>query len=777
MTQRKVPTVARFQPRDADGRIDRLQENVDSAPRLAHPGTLRERQRKVQRHARLTFVLLMLGCVLLAAAAGATGLLFIAKPIDLVRDELVRLVMARSGRELVIAGAATLSISSNAEVSMSDVSLSSPLDMGGAPTIAMRGLEAHVRLWPLLFRKVVVERLVLRQPVIDLRVDGHGRKSWDFADAAGRHNKSMWPPPAATMPAALNSLPQEVRDFVRASSQTPSAEVAPSPRPEDLELNDVRIVDGVVHYSDAHAGKEQDIQQLDARVTLKNNDSPLEIQGNLLWQGETVSFSSQFSPLRAPGEAKIAKLILKLSAPAFEAAYEGDLALRDLALVDGRITLRSSSVQKLLSWTNGVPAPALGPLEVSARVQSSPSGFALSEMTAALAGTTATGMVTIERAGARPYVKGAIKFSEIDVGRLISALADATAPSSSATAAPVGPAPQQESPRSIEDLVRQQVPASGMAEVRRITGQAGSSKALLDFSWFGGAVVDLSLGFDRLRYGDFRAENGRLTLVNKDLVTRVTIEECQIYEGRGRGIVTFRASPSKSVAIEANLAADGVSVLPLLKDAAGYDWLAGKGNLSLAIAGQGPSLRNNFDSLDGKAEVVMTEGAIVGFNIPLMIHAIGQGRLSGFDRFATEKTNFSELAASFAINNGIVRNQDLRILGSSVRLTGAGLFNLPLRQLDYTIKLKPVANITEEGGAKLAAVEIPVRIHGSFDKPAIVPDLQQVLKDPSQALGVIKELGNSLKGSNVEEAIKGLIAGDSEQKAKARDLLKQLLNR
>jgi AsmA protein len=733
----------------------------------------------VQRQARFRFVLLMLGCVLLAAAAGASGLLFIAKPIDLVRDELVRLVMARTGRELVIAGGATLSISSNVKVSMSDVSLSSPPDIGGAPTIAMRELEAHVRFWPLLFRKVMVERLVLRQPVIDLRVDSQGRKSWDFADAAGRHNKSMWPPPATTMPSALNSLPKEVRDFVRASSQLdkPSTELAPSPRPEYLELDDVRIVDGVVHYSDAHAGKEQDVQQLDAKVTLKNNESPLEIQGNLAWQGETVSFSSQFSLPRAPGEAKVAKLIMKLSAPAVEAAYEGDLALRDLALVDGRITLRSASVQSLLSWISGVPAPALGPLEFSARVQSSPTGLALSEMTAALAGTTTTGMVTIERAEARPYVKGEIKFSEIDVGRLISAFADAAAPSNSATLAPVGPPPQLESPRSIEDLVRQEVPASGIAQVRGFSERAGSSKALLDFSWFGVADADLRLGFDRLRYGDVKAESGRLTLVNKDRVTRVTIEECQIYEGRGRGIVTFEASPSKSVAIEVNLAADGVSVLPLLKDAAGYDWLAGKGNLRLAIAGQGPSLRNNLDSLDGKAEVAMPEGAIVGFNIPLIISAIGQGRLTGFDRVDTEKTNFSELAASFAINNGVVRNQDLRILGSSVRLTGAGLFNLPLRQLDYTIKLKPVANLTEEGGTKLAAVEIPVRIHGSFEKPAIVPDLRPVLKDPRQALGVIKEIGNSLKGSNVEEAIKGLIAGDSEQKAKARDLLKQLLNR
>jgi AsmA protein len=109
------------------------------------------------------------------------------------------------------------------------------------------------------------------------------------------------------------------------------------------------------------------------------------------------------------------------------------------------------------------------------------------------------------------------------------------------------------------------------------------------------------------------------------------------------------------------------------------------------------------------------------------------------------------------------------------RLTGAGLFNLPLRQLE--IMLKPVANLTEEGGARLAAVEIPVRIHGSFDKPAFVPDLRAVLKDRSRALGIIKEFGNTLKGSNVEEVINGLIAGNSEQKGKARDLLKRFLKR
>jgi hypothetical protein len=66
------------------------------------------------------------------------------------------------------------------------------------------------------------------------------------------------------------------------------------------------------------------------------------------------------------------------------------------------------------------------------------------------------------------------------------------------------------------------------------------------------------LAFDRLDYGNVKADSGRLTLVNKDRVARVTIERARYT--KAAGIITF-----DSTTIEANLAADGVSVLPLLR--------------------------------------------------------------------------------------------------------------------------------------------------------------------------------------------------------------------
>ena len=71
-------------------------------------------------------------------------------------------------------------------------------DMGGAPTLAVQTLEAELGLMSLFTRQAGVKRLVLTRPVIELRVDAQGRRSWDFALAAPDRRGSRNRPRAAT---------------------------------------------------------------------------------------------------------------------------------------------------------------------------------------------------------------------------------------------------------------------------------------------------------------------------------------------------------------------------------------------------------------------------------------------------------------------------------------------------------------------------------------------------------------------------------------------------
>ena len=150
-----------------------------------------------------------------------------------------------------------------------------------------------------------------------------------------------------------------------------------------------------------------------------------------------------------------------------------------------------------------------------------------------------------------------------------------------------------------------------------------------------------------------------------------------------------------------------------------------------------------------------------------------QGRFTGLRTAAGEKTPFSELAGSFTITNGVADNQDLRLVSPNLRVTGAGSFNLPARSLDYTVRPK-IASLnanTERAVVNLSNVEIPVRIEGPWEKPNFSVAGQE------QILEAVKEISKNLKSKDVEEALKGLLGGDGQQKVKPRDILEKLFKK
>jgi AsmA protein len=178
--------------------------------------------------------------------------------------------------------------------------------------------------------------------------------------------------------------------------------------------------------------------------------------------------------------------------------------------------------------------------------------------------------------------------------------------------------------------------------------------------------------------------------------------------------------------------------------------------------------------LNGKVDMATANGSIDAVDVSKILRGIEQGRFAGLRITAGEKTPFSELAGTFTITNGVADNQDLRLVSTNLRVTGAGSINLPARSLDYTVRPK-IANLnatTERAVINLSNVEIPVRIEGPWEKPNISVAGQE------QILEAMKQIGKSLKSQEVEDAIKGLLGGgDGQQKVKPRDILEKLFKK
>ncbi len=334
----------------------------------------------------------------------------------------------------------------------------------------------------------------------------------------------------------------------------------------------------------------------------------------------------------------------------------------------------------------------------------------------------------------------------------------------------VKPAPAGKAPASIEDLIEGSGP-----KVKGYTQRAGWSNETIDVAALGAVDADLKLAVGRLLVKDLKVGRTSLTVGLKDRILRTSLHDMQLYDGKGSGLLTLDGSAGVP-ALAANLQADGVAAQPLLKDLADIDWLAGNGKLTLVITSRGASERQLVEGLDGTSTFTFLNGAIVGFNIPQAVRGLSQGKLTNLSAAPAAKTDFSQLSASFKITAGIAENDDLSMLSPLLRLSGAGKVMLPAREVDYLVRPKLVADLAGQGGKTgLAGLEIPVRIHGPWDKVAYTPDLAEVLKDPGKAVEAVKKLGEQFKGKKPQEILDNLIGGNGDKKIDGKKLLDGLL--
>lgn len=723
--------------------------------------------------------------VLATVGAGAAYLAF-APPIDMIRQQVIAQVKAKTGRELTIAGPAGFAVFPELTLTLGGVTLSAPPGMGGPPLVTMAGLDASVRLWPLLQRQISVDKLVLRQPVFDLRVDASGKRSWDFADGS-----AVAPLQYAQAKVPATGVPDAIKDFVDNASDpdNPSPQVkAKLARLEELTLGDVRIDGGTVLYADARTGTNRQISALDARVGLKSLASPLDATGTLDYDGQAAAFDLKLASPKAILEDRPAKLAITLKAAALEAKYDGSVTVRATMDLEGDLTAKGPSLRALLRWLGHEmpPADGFGPVFVVGKLKTGATSYSLSEASLGLDSSTATGLVQIDTSGPRPRVTANLKINEIDLNRYTLAAGTAVVPSKAAAIRPAGTAPAaaggQTPPKSIDDLLK----GTSGPQVRGYTKRAGWSEEAIPLGALGMADADAKLSIGKLTYRDVKIGQSAVTIALKNKALRLTFDDVQLYEGHGRGIISIDSAPSVPVA-GANLTVDGVAAQGLLKDVADFELLAGSARVTVAVGAQGASEAGLVQSANGKADFAFANGAIVGFNIPGAIRGLMQGKLSGFEKSPAEKTDFSELAASFTIANGVATNQDLRLVGPLLRVSGAGQIALPAQTVDYTMRPKLVASLQGQGATDaLSGLEIPVRITGPWAKPQFMPDASGILKDPGKAIEAAKEIGKQLKDNpNVKqagEALKGVIGKDANGQTtvdttKAKDLLNKLFKK
>jgi len=291
----------------------------------------------------------------------------------------------------------------------------------------------------------------------------------------------------------------------------------------------------------------------------------------------------------------------------------------------------------------------------------------------------------------------------------------------------------------------------------------------IDFSPLKALNLDGRVKIGELVANNIKASSVRVDLRAKDGRLDVDPMQANLYQGSLKGSARVDANTNQ-LAVKQTLS--GISIGPLLRDAIQQDMLEGRGNVDLNLTTAGNTVAAMKQALNGNAGLNLKDGAIKGVDLAGSIRSF-KSKLGGQDAEqagnAAQKTDFTELSATFAIKNGVAHNGDLSAKSPFVRISGEGDVNIPQDSLDYVVKAALVASTAGQGGkerSELSGLTLPVRVYGPYsalkyklqfsqmltgaNKEALKELAKDAIKEGGK--GQLKELGKQLLGGEEKPA-------------------------
>jgi AsmA protein len=259
----------------------------------------------------------------------------------------------------------------------------------------------------------------------------------------------------------------------------------------------------------------------------------------------------------------------------------------------------------------------------------------------------------------------------------------------------------------------------------------------VDLSVLEGLRADGQLSVGSLRLMGLRLAELKAKVRAAGGRAEVAPHSAKLYEGTLQGGLTLAAAGNR-IALKETM--QGVAIGPLLKDLMDRDALEGRGNVVLDLTAAGPTVNALKKALAGTARIELKDGALKGINLTEVLRktraAFGSKSAQQASADPAQRTDFSAMSASFAIKNGVARNDDLDVRAPVMRVGGAGDIDIGNSQLNYVAKVSVVGTSKGQGGADLehlSGLTIPVKLTGSFDAPKYEIDYRSIAGDAAKA--------------------------------------------
>ena len=485
---------------------------------------------------------------------------------------------------------------------------------------------------------------------------------------------------------------------------------------QDLRLDEVRLTGSTITFQGAADPAPMTLTNVDASLGLQSLDQPAALDAAFDYLGERLDVKSTIANPRAVLERGETPLTAEIQSAPLAANFDGAFNSVTGAL-NGRLEANGDSLRRLMGWIGSPMAEGggFGAYSLQANVAHEGQTTQLNDAVIALDAIAARGALTlITQENARLRVNGNLSAPNIDLNTYL-------------------PAPAQ---------------AGAEAGESGVQVDTAWSNDPLDLTGLRAIDADLALSIAALKFQQLSFANVAMNLRLANGAADARLSQISLYGGTGTArLIADGAGATPRIAVE--LTTQNIQAEPLLRDAIGFDKIAGRGRLTASLVGAGASQAAIMRSLTGTASFNFNDGQYKGFNLAALARTL-QAAMSGQQAAQTgAATDFAEMSANFQVANGSAATQDLRLLNPLVRLEGQGLIDIGGQSIDMRIAPRAVRSLEGQGGdATVAGLGIPFRVRGPWSRVSFSPDLGNVVQNELQ-----RRMGDILGQQNGESPL------------------------
>jgi AsmA protein len=600
---------------------------------------------------------------------------------DALRQAVESQIRAVTGLDLVVKGPIDISVFPGSYVSFHDVGLK-----GGTssdPALRVDVLTANLRLLPLLMQRFEIADLMLLRPQILVVRTADGESNWTpFIQTIARTMK----------PGADNQV----------------------------SFSEIRIQDGILTYQEAGKKPAEKLDDIDLSLAWPSISRSFAATGQFDWRGERVDGSISVSDFVAALSGDRSGLKARLSSTPLKVAFDGTVANRTSAMMEGTLTVDSGSLRNALQWT-GQPNPpgtsGFGRFALKARANVVGASMALTNVNVELDGNVAEGVMTYANNG-RQTLQATLAADALDFTPYISTI---------------------------------RLLASGAHDWNR---------QMFDLNALATTDLDMRLSAARVAVGPSKLGRTALGANLRGGALALSVGEAQMCGGIAKG--SFGLARAEGGAdIKAQFQFTDIDLLACGSDLFGINKLSGRGNLNVSLAASGSSPFGLAQSLDGTATLAAHDGALAGINVEQLLRRLERRPLSGAGSFRGGTTPFDNLTVSLKFADGVATTEDVRIEGPATRVTLTGTSSVPSREYD----LKGTASLMSNG---TSSFDLPFVVQGPWDDPLIFPDPDSLIRRSPASAPLLEAIKDKKTQDAVRSVIERLSGGGLKPAAPAR---------